>query len=171
MFNQRNRSRSLSFDSHRNRGSFVGKLGKFLFVVFSLMVIAAVTLFGVSSCQNKAAHQQTLAYVSKNECEFRFEGVGLTLIENHCGKDAGVYFMTPDGLHTAPLIDPAVSQLVQRHGCEAPNRCAFNLEVKGQSVSGQFDYTINGKEGFYSFEWPDDEQPRLVESSNSSNKS
>ena len=93
----------------------------------ALMVIAAVTLFGVSSCQNKAAHQQTLAYVSKNDCEFRFEGVGLTLIENHCGKDAGVYFMTPDGLHTAPLIDPEVSQLVQRHPDAAPGLLDFEL--------------------------------------------
>lgn len=171
MFNQRNRSRSLSFDSHRNRGSFAGKVRKFLFVVFTLMVAAALTLFGVSSCENKAVNQQTLAYMSKNNCEFRFEGVGLSLIENHCGKDAGVYFMTPDGLQTAPLIAPEVSQLVQRHGCESPNRCAFNLEVKDQSLSGQFDYTINGKEGFYNFEWPADEQPRLVESSDSPNKS
>jgi hypothetical protein len=171
MFNQRNRSRALSFESHRRRGSFAGRLRRFLFVVFSLMVVAALILLGVSSCENQSAHRQTLAYVSKNECEFRFEGVGLTLIENHCGKDAGVYFMTPDGLLTAPLIDPAVAQLVQRHGCEAPNRCAFNLEMKGKSVSGQFDYLINGKEGFYSFEWPGDEQPRLVDSSNSPSKS
>ena len=47
MFNQRNRSRSLSFDSHRNRGTFAGKVGKFLFVVFSLMLVAALTLFGM----------------------------------------------------------------------------------------------------------------------------
>lgn len=102
MFNQHSRSRSLSFDSHRNKSSFVGKAGKFLFIVFGLMVATALTLFGVSSCQEKAASQQVLAYSSKNSCEFRFEGVGLTLIENHCGSNAGVYFMTPQGLHTAP---------------------------------------------------------------------
>ena len=171
MFNQRSRSRSLSFDSHRSKSSFVGKAGKFLFIVFGLMVGTALTLFGVSSCQEKAASQQVLAYTSKNACEFRFEGVGLTLIENHCGKDAGMYFMTPQGLHTAPLIDPEVSELVQKHGCDAPNQCQFNLEMNARSFSGQFDYTINGKEGFYSFEWPRDEQPRLVESSSTPNNS
>jgi len=112
-----------------------------------------------------------LSYASKNNCEFRFEGVGHTLIENHCGNNAGVYFMTPQGLHTAPLIDPEVSSLVSQHGCEAPNQCVFNLEMKPRVISGQFDYTINGKQGFYSFEWPRDEQPRLVESSSTSNKS
>lgn len=171
MFNRRNRSRSLSFDSHRNQSTFLGKASKFLLVVFTLMVLTGLTMFGVSSCQNNAASQQSLAYISNNACEFRFEGVGLTLIENHCGKDAGVYFMTPEGLHTAPLIDPAVSALIEQHGCKAPNRCAFNLEMKARSISGQFDYTINGKEGFYSFEWPRDEQPRLVESSSAPSNS
>ncbi|WP_291810996.1 hypothetical protein [Limnobacter sp.] len=171
MFNKSSRSRSLSFDSHRRQGSFLGKASKFLFVVFSLMVATALTLFGVSSCQEKAAAQQVLSYASKNNCEFRFEGVGHTLIENHCGNNAGVYFMTPQGLHTAPLIDPEVSSLVSQHGCEAPNQCVFNLEMKPRVISGQFDYTINGKQGFYSFEWPRDEQPRLVESSSTSNKS
>lgn len=171
MFNQRSRSRSLSFDSHRSNSSFLGKIGKFLFIVFGLMVATALTLFGVSSCQEKTASQQVLAYTSKNACELRFEGVGLTLIENHCSKDAGMYFMTPQGLYTAPLIDPEVSALVQKHGCEAPNQCQFNLEMKSRSFGGQFDYTINGKEGFYSFEWPRDELPRLVESSSMSSKS
>lgn len=171
MFNQRSRSRSLSFDSHRSKNSFVGKVGKFLFIVFGLMVATALTLFGVSSCQEKAASRQVLAYTSKNACELRFEGVGLTLIQNHCGKDAGLYFMTPQGLHTAPLIDPEVSELVQKHGCDAPNQCQFNLEMNSRSLSGQFNYTINGKEGFYSFEWPRDQQPRLVESSSAPSKS
>jgi len=171
MFNQRSRSRSLSFDSNRRQGSFLGKASKFLFVLFSLMVAAALTLFGVSSCQEKAAAQQVLAYTSKNNCEFRFEGVGHTLIENHCGNNAGVYFMTPQGLQTAPLIDTEVSALIDQYGCEAPNQCVFNLEMKPRSISGQFDYTINGKQGFYSFEWPRDEQPRLVESSSTPNKS
>lgn len=171
MFNQRSRSRSLSFDSHRSQSSFVGKVGKFLFVVFTLMLVTGLTLFGVSSCQDKAASQQVLSYASKNECEFRFEGVGLTLIEKHCGSDAGVYFMTPQGMHTAALIDPEVSALIDQYGCEAPNKCVFNLEMNNSSISGQFDYTINGKEGFYSFEWPSDEQPRLVESSSTAKKS
>lgn len=171
MFNQRSRSRSLSFDSHRSQGSFVGKVVKFLFVIFTLMLLTGLTLFGVSSCQDKAASQQLLSYTSKNECEFRFEGVGLTLIEKHCGSDAGVYFMTPQGLHTAPLIDQEVSALIDQHGCEAPNQCAFNLEMNNSSISGQFDYIINGQEGFYSFEWPRDEQPRLVETSSAPNKS
>ena len=130
-----------------------------------------LVLFGVSSCQNKSASQQVLSYSSKNNCEFRFEGVGLTLIENHCGSTAGMYFMTPQGLHTAPLIDPKVSALIQQHGCDAPNQCTFNLEMNTRTITGQFDYTINGKEGFYSFEWPRDDQPRLVESSNTPNES
>lgn len=171
MFNQRSRSRSLSFDSHRSQGSLVGKVGKFLSVIFALMLVTGLTLLGVSSCQDNAASQQLLSYASKNECELRFEGVGLTLIEKHCGSDAGVYFMTPQGLHTAPLIDPEVSALIDQHGCEAPNQCAFNLEMNNSSISGQFDYIINGKEGFYSFEWPRDEQPRLVETSSTPNKS
>lgn len=171
MFNQRSRSRSLSFDSHRSQGTFMGKLGRFLFIIFSLMVVAGLTLFGVSSCQEKAASKQVLSYASKNECEFRFEGVGLTLIEKHCGSDAGVYFMTPQGLQTAPLIAAEVSALIDQHGCAAPNSCVFNLEMKPRAISGQFDYTINGKQGFYSFEWPRDEQPRLVESSSTPNKS
>lgn len=165
MFKQRHRTRSLSFDSHRNQSSFVGKVGKFLLLIFTLMLVTGLTLFGMSSCQNTAATQQLLSYTSKNECEFRFEGVGLTLIENHCGKDAGVYFMTPQGLYTAPLIDPEVSALMDRHGCAAPNQCAFNLEIDDRSISGQFDYNLNGREGFYSFEWPRDQQPRLVDSS------
>jgi hypothetical protein len=171
MFNQRSRYHSLSFDTGRRQGSFLGKTRRFLLVLFSLTVTTTITLFGISSCQDKAAAQQVLSYTSKNNCEFRFEGVGHTLIENHCGKNAGVYFMTPQGLHTAPLIDPEVSALLNKHGCEAPNQCAFNLEMKPRVISGQFDYTINGKQGFYSFEWPRDEQPRLVETSSAPNKS
>ena len=165
MFNQRSRSRPLSFESHRSQVSFAGRARKFLFIVFGVSVTTALTLFGVSSCQNSATTQQVLSYSSKNNCEFRFEGVGHTLIENHCGNNAGMYFMTPQGLQTAPLIDPEVSELVQKYGCEAPNRCAFSLEMGDRSIAGQFDYTINGKEGFYSFQWPRDEQPHLVESS------
>jgi hypothetical protein len=171
MFQQRSRSHYMSFDSNRRQGSFLTKASKFLLVLFSLTAVTALVLFGVSSCQDKAAAQQVLPYASKNDCEFRFEGVGHTLIENHCGNNTGVYFMTPQGLHTAPLIDPDVSALLSQHGCEAPNECVFNLEMKTRAISGQFDYTINGKKGFYSFEWPRDEQPRLVESSGTSNKS
>jgi len=68
MFNKSSRSRSLSFDSHRRQGSFLGKASKFLFVVFSLMVATALTLFGVSSCQEKPrlsrycrTHRKTIA--------------------------------------------------------------------------------------------------------------
>lgn len=164
MFNQRRRSHSLLFDTHRRQSSLLGKASRLLFVLFGLMVATALTLFGVSSCQQNAAAQQVLSYASKNNCEFRFEGVGHTLIENHCGNNAGVYFMTPQGLHTAPLIDPKVSEMVHQYGCDAPNQCVFNLEMNPRAIRGQFDYTINGQEGFYTFEWPRDEQPRLVES-------
>lgn len=135
------------------------------------MIVTALTLFGISSCQDKASSQQVLSFTSKNNCELRFEGVGYTLIENHCGKNAGVYFMTPQGLHTAPLLDPEVSALLVQHGCEAPNQCVFNLDMESRVITGQFDYTINGKQGFYSFEWPRDEQPRLVETSSTPDKS
>lgn len=171
MYNRRHTSRPLYFDSHRNQGSFASKARRFLIVASGLAVVSSLVLFGVSSCQNKSASQQVLSYSSKNNCEFRFEGVGLTLIENHCGSTAGMYFMTPQGLHTAPLIDPKVSALIQQHGCDAPNQCTFNLEMNTRTITGQFDYTINGKEGFYSFEWPRDDQPRLVESSNTPNES
>ncbi|MCE2744332.1 MAG: hypothetical protein LW710_00305 [Burkholderiales bacterium] len=171
MFQQRSRYHSLSFDTGRKQGSFLRKASRVLSLIFGLMIATALTLFGISSCQDKAEAQQVLSYASKNNCEFRFEGVGHTLIENHCGKNAGVYFMTPQGLHTAPLFDPEVSALLNKHGCEAPNQCAFNLEMKPRVISGQFDYTINGKQGFYSFEWPRDEQPRLVETSSTPDKS
>ncbi len=169
MFTQRNRYRSLSFDSHRKQNSFLGKVGKFLVVILCLAAAIALAVFGVSSCQNKAASQQILSYVSKNNCEFRFEGIGLTLIENHCASSSGLYFMTPEGLRTAPLIDPAISKLIDQYGCDAPNRCAYSLEINEHAVNGQFDYTLNGKEGFYSFEWPQDQQPRLLESGGGSN--
>lgn len=171
MFKSRSRSRSLSFDSHRNNSSFLGRAGRLLMLLFTLVLITGLTLFGISSCQQKAASRHVLSYSSKNACEFRFEGVGLSLTENHCGKTAGVYFMTPEGLHTAPLIDPQVSALIHTHGCDAPNQCVFNLHVEDDAITGQFDYTINGQEGFYSFEWPRDEQPRLVDSSKPQSKS
>jgi hypothetical protein len=164
-FNQYNRSRSLSFDAHRKQGSFLGRASKLLFLALSLILVTAFTLFGISSCQDNAASKHVLTYSSKSNCEFRFEGVGYTLIENHCGKSSGVYFMTPEGMHTAPLIHPQVSALIQKQGCEAPNQCLFNLEVNEGSMNGQFDYILNGQEGFYSFEWLSDQQPRLVESS------
>lgn len=171
MFKQPRRVHYSPFDSHRRQGSFFGRAFRFLLMLLSLGGIAAATFFTVSSCQEKAASSHALSYASRNACEFRYEGVGLTLIENHCGASTGIYFMTPQGLYTAPLIDPAVSALVKSHGCEAPNRCVFNLQVKANSIGGQFDYLLNGREGFYSFEWPRDQQPRLVESSKTGSKS
>lgn len=171
MFKQRRRVHYSPFDSHRRQGSFLGRAFRFLLVLLGLGGVAAATLFGVSSCQERAASTRQLAYAARNACEFRYEGVGLTLIENHCGASTGIYFMTPQGLYTAPLIDPTVSALVRKHGCEAPNSCAFKLQVKAASIGGQFDYQLNGREGFYSFEWPRDQQPRLVESSTTESKS
>lgn len=156
---------SLSFDLSRPKRSVWRVMGRFLFIVCSLMVLASLVLFGVSSCQTNSAAEQVLSFTANNKCEFRFEGEGLTLIENHCGSSAGIYFMTPEGLLTAPLIEPAVSELLDKHGCNAPNRCQFNVKTGDTSVRGQFDYLINGVEGFYTFEWPRDALPRLVDSS------
>ncbi|HEX4857241.1 MAG TPA: hypothetical protein VFV28_10535, partial [Limnobacter sp.] len=90
MFQPRHRSMSLSFDSHRNKSSFAARLGKFLFIVLLLGVAAGLTLFSVSSCQEKAASTRVLTFASRNACELRYEGVGLTLIENHCGANTGI---------------------------------------------------------------------------------
>ncbi|HEX4878276.1 MAG TPA: hypothetical protein VFV39_00395 [Limnobacter sp.] len=168
MFNRRDRGRSLYLNPPP-RGNVLRKLFTFLFGLLAFSGTLALLWYGLNYYQDNAPTESTLAYTSKNACEFRFEGMGVSLIQSHCEHNQGIYIMTTSGMMTAPLIDPSVRQLLDRYGCDAPNRCEFHLELGRQAVQGQFEYIINGQEGFYEFDWPRDLEPRLVKSSTASN--
>ncbi|WP_370263564.1 hypothetical protein [Limnobacter sp.] len=140
-----------------------------LVVVFAMVVVALGAAFmGFQNYKMQAPIERTLAYAGKNACEFRFEGTGVSLMQSHCEHNKGVYVMTTTGMMTAPLIDPSVEALLNQHGCDAPNRCQFHLSLGRKAVQGQFEYTINGQQGFYEFRWPKDDEPQLVKSSTAS---
>ena len=136
-----------------------------LAALFVSMLIAGLALMAMSMWQKQPVTESLLNYAGKNECEVRFEGVGVTLIENHCGASAGVYLMTPQGLRTSSLFEPQISEQIRDKGCDAPNRCAYQLELQGNAIRGQFEYTFEGVDGFYAFEWLQGGSVQLVESS------
>lgn len=140
-------------------------LPRVLATLFVAMLTAGLTLMAMSMWQKQPVTESLLNYAGKNECEVRFEGEGVSLIENHCGASAGVYLMTPQGLRTSNLIEPEISEQIRTKGCEAPNRCVYQLELQGNAIRGQFDYTFEGAEGFYTFEWLQGGSVQLVESS------
>ncbi|HEX4843337.1 MAG TPA: hypothetical protein VFV57_06675 [Limnobacter sp.] len=164
MFNRRDQGRSFYFNPPAKANVFKKILGRFL-ALSTLIAFGALAWYGVSNHRANAPAERTLAYIGKNACEYRFEGMGVSLIQSHCEHNEGVYVMTTTGMMTAPLIDPSVQTLLDQHGCEAPNRCEFHLELGRDAVQGQFEYTINGQDGFYEFDWPRDDEPRLVKSS------
>ncbi|HEX4916701.1 MAG TPA: hypothetical protein VFV43_02260 [Limnobacter sp.] len=164
MLNRRDRGRSFYFNPPPKTNLFKKVLG-WLAGCSALAVCAVLTWYGVAHYHANAPTERTLAYAGKNACEYRFEGIGVSLIQSHCEHNEGMYVMTPSGMMTAPLIDPSVQTLLDQHGCEAPNHCEFHLELGREAVQGQFEYTIHGQDGFYEFDWPRDEEPRLVKSS------
>lgn len=113
---------------------------------------AGLTLFGISACESLTHEWSVAEFASKNECELRYEGVGLTVIENRCGESAGLLLISTQGQFAAPLVKPEVTQALHAEGCAAPNQCRYLLDIADNRVRGQLEYSTKARQGVVEFE-------------------